>query len=153
MAYGMPDDGGSPFRMTSAQEYQMTFQGTAHGVRAALIQLAETDLFHALPPDMQQDLEITLGEALNNIAEHAYATRQGLVTLSLQRTQTTVHCLIRDAGAAMPGLVLPKGDLPAINQVDDLPEGGFGWFMIRALTKELRYQRIGAENHLSFDLI
>ena len=49
---------------------------------------------------------------------------------------------------------MPGGDLPGARQativdVADLPEGGFGWYLIRTLTQELTYLRDGERNLLS----
>jgi len=33
--------------------------------------------------------------------------------------------------------------------LNDLPEGGFGWFMMQSLTQEIGYKRIKNENVLS----
>ena len=51
----------------------------------------------------------------------------------------------------MPGLTLPEGTLAEIgSEVEDLPEGGFGWFLIRTLTNDLSYLRLQEQNILSF---
>jgi serine/threonine-protein kinase RsbW len=34
--------------------------------------------------------------------------------------------------------------------LDDQPEGGFGWFLIRSLARELEYRRTDGENVLTF---
>lgn len=55
----------------------------------------------------------------------------------------------------MPGGVLPLGASPALvaaGNMGDLPEGGFGWFLIRDLTQNLSYVRDGATNRLDFVL-
>jgi serine/threonine-protein kinase RsbW len=33
---------------------------------------------------------------------------------------------------------------------DDLPEGGFGWYLIRTLARDVRYDRNGVTNCLTF---
>ncbi len=49
----------------------------------------------------------------------------------------------------MPGGQLPLGMSQSLNVgLCDLPEGGFGWFLIKDLAKDLKYRRIGQENHL-----
>ena len=53
----------------------------------------------------------------------------------------------------MPDHTLPMGLPQPIGVDKDLPEGGFGWFLIRSLTENLTYRRIDARNHLSFQLI
>ncbi|MEL7081583.1 MAG: ATP-binding protein, partial [Pseudomonadota bacterium] len=53
----------------------------------------------------------------------------------------------------MPDGETPLGR-PANLNVDkmDLPEGGFGWFLIKDLAKDVDYKRVGWENRLSLRL-
>lgn len=53
----------------------------------------------------------------------------------------------------MPGLCLPPGLQQPVDLLEDIPEGGYGWFLIRSLTKDLAYHRINGTNHLSFLII
>ena len=96
-------------------------------------------------------VEIVLAEVLNNIVEHAYAEAPGQITLEMSLRPDKVECSICDTGAQMPGLALPEGKL-ASRDPDNLPEGGFGWFLIRSLTEDLRYARQNDANHLYFCL-
>lgn len=51
----------------------------------------------------------------------------------------------------MPGLVLPPGSLqPVAETVEGLAEGGWGWALIRDLTTDIRYTRVGGRNRLTF---
>lgn len=93
--------------------------------------------------------EIVLAEVLNNIAEHAYAGQAGPVTVTLCDTAQGIGCLVVDHGAPMPGGTPPDGTLPPQTPAD-LPEGGFGWHLIRSLTRDLDYARVAGANRLSF---
>lgn len=42
--------------------------------------------------------------------------------------------------------------IPVAVRPEDLPEGGFGWFLIRLLSRDIRYLRIGPANRLTFRL-
>jgi serine/threonine-protein kinase RsbW len=59
---------------------------------------------------------------------------------------------VLDHGAELPGHILPSGTLADLGQHSDLPEGGFGWHMIRALAKDVEYRRQNGCNQLSFRL-
>lgn len=98
-------------------------------------------------------IEIALAEALNNIVEHAYRPDdRGTITLTLSVGPRRLTCELRDLGVAMPGLAPPDGTAPDVGGPRaTLPEGGFGWFLIRALTARLHYRREGAENRLILD--
>lgn len=93
--------------------------------------------------------EIVLSEVLNNVIEHAYAQGGGPILLAVSPGPGRLQCRVEDEGAAMPGGGLPAGPPP---DPADLPEGGFGWHLIRCLCQSLRYERAGRVNRLHFSL-
>lgn len=99
-------------------------------------------------------LEIVLAEVLNNIVEHACAAHAApSCMISYAPIGSALRITVRDNGTPMPNLELPAGKEQAIDVPrDDLPEGGFGWNIIRTLTQNLRYQRTSDENILCFDI-
>lgn len=92
--------------------------------------------------------EIVLAEVMNNIAEHSYqGTNLGTMSISVLCTDDIISLETRDFGMPMPGLSPPDPDLKdPIEQIHDLPEGGFGWFFIRTLSSHMEYRRIGTQN-------
>ena len=122
-------------------------------VRQALCDILRHPVLAQLSVEVRGNAEVVLAEALNNIVEHAYAKSDGHIDLRLQRRPDRVLCDIVDHGALMPGGALPAGLSQPIGVDKDLPDGGFGWFLIRSLTENLVYQRIDARNHLSFQFI
>lgn len=133
--------------------------GTHDGVRHALARVADalrTGPLAGACPGAAADgtIELLLAEVLNNIVEHAYAEGAGLITLDLRGMPGRLCCLVRDEGHPMPAGRLPEGLAPTIARATpDLPEGGFGWFLIRSLTRELRYEREPGCNRLSFSIL
>lgn len=99
-------------------------------------------------------VEIVLAEALNNVAEHAYAmvgAGSMSVTIALGAKAATIDIL--DAGSPLPYLRLPPGRPPILKPPNDsLPETGFGWFLIRSLSSGLSYARRRGQNHLRLHL-
>jgi len=120
-------------------------------VRAALGQILDDPCMADLRSDLRARTEIVLAEVLNNVVEHAYADGPGEIILHLRCVQGGVICRIRDFGRAMPGLALPRGAAIGPDPVE-LPEGGFGWHLIRCLTEDLQYCRRDSRNELSFRL-
>ena len=130
-------------------------RATPQSVRDALLVIDGQLADWGLSGVRQTDIRIVLAEALNNVVEHAYPRlSDGRITLALWRAAHHVDCEIRDTGAPMTEKALPQGRLPSLaaRAVRDLPEGGFGWVLIRQLTTGLRYRRIGGENRLSLRL-
>ena len=96
-------------------------------------------------------VELVLAEILNNISEHAYADRpSGPVDLRISVSGGLLRVEIVDQGMPMPESGLPdraEAALPA--DTADLPEGGFGWFLIDQLTDSLQYRRDTGRNRLT----
>lgn len=107
-----------------------------------------------IPAEASGTLELALAEALNNVVEHGYAgLTAGTIELQLTCNQSALSCEIADNGHPMPGLVPPEGQMPPLPENPaELPEGGWGWSLIRALTSSLAYRREGGRNHLSFKI-
>lgn len=96
--------------------------------------------------------ELVLAEVLNNIAEHAYAEGSGPVELRVEVQRQGLACMVADRGRALPSGMVPDPQLPRIAPPDHLPEGGFGWHIIRCLTTEMAYGTEGEWNRLSLRL-
>jgi serine/threonine-protein kinase RsbW len=142
---GADDDDGDAFRIV------------AHANPETVRDVLHLTLDHfgtRMPGPEVAALQIVLAEVLNNIAEHAYAgLPHGLVSVAIWSDPEGLRCRVEDQGQPMPGGTLPPGDLPSLDvDTADLPDGGFGWHMIRSLTADLTYARIGGTNRLEFRL-
>jgi serine/threonine-protein kinase RsbW len=143
----------TPEANDQAEQLHLAFLASAASVRENLRRLMSQPLLSNMPDDVRGTAELVLAEVLNNVAEHAYADRPGPVSVTLHRDLQGIDCLIVDQGAAMPGGSLPEGRSPGAELgLDDLPEGGFGWHLIRTLTLDIGYARIDGCNRLSFRL-
>lgn len=129
-------------------------EASPFGVRAALKELAVELTALGVVEDDVQRTELVLAEALNNIVEHALIeSKDAKVGLGLKLSQSHAEFEVVDTGLPMPGEALPEGCLPASDVTcDELPEGGFGWFMIHTLTDKLRYERADGRNLLTFSV-
>ncbi|WP_157971128.1 ATP-binding protein [Pseudogemmobacter bohemicus] len=130
--------GGSGFAL-------VTMPGDSVSVRAGLERALKSSPLRGLGPDDRGRAEVLLAEVLNNIVEHAYEGCEGEIRLLLRMEAGRLCLVIEDEGLAMPGGQLPSGQLP---EAECLPEGGFGWFLIRALASEITYFRRGRTNRL-----
>ena len=126
----------------------MRVEATYNGVRSCLQRLHLPGLSGAA----RSRIEIVLAEVLNNVVEHARIGHPDIrIDLEIELGRHDVRVRLCDTGAPMPGLRLPDG-APANLDVAGhaLPEGGFGWNLIRQLACELRYLRDGDRNILTF---
>ncbi len=129
----------------------MTVDSDPLAVRAALEKLVAGLSARGVSPQALISVELVLAEVLNNVVEHAYARTDGPIEITLNHEGVVLHCLIRDRGAGMPDGVLPNGAQSNLNgPTDALPEGGFGWFLIRKLAEGIAYRRAGDQNELAF---
>ena len=118
-----------------------------HSTMSGLAHLDLTDEDHA-------SVELVLAEVLNNIVEHGYGDDQpGMIELRVVHSAEGLFCTAIDDGQAMPGNRPPMTDPPS----PDVPmmamaEGGFGWFLIRELSRDLTYRRDAGRNELAFRL-
>jgi serine/threonine-protein kinase RsbW len=132
----------------------LVFQADPVSVRQALERMLGCPPLSDLSDDDRGTAELVLAEILNNVAEHAYSEAGGSVEVRLAPDPEGLRCLILDSGREMPGGRLPEGRLPGGPDValDALPEGGFGWHLIRSLCVGLTYTRANGQNRLAFCL-
>ncbi len=144
----------APNQHSRPDNLHVAFTATPLAVRESLAQMLALPPLCLLTDEARGTAELVLAEVLNNVAEHAYADTAGQVTVSLGPTDRGLHCRIVDQGRAMPNGALPDGRLPggADMPLEDLPEGGFGWHLIRSLTTDLNYSRVDGCNDLQFTL-
>lgn len=122
-------------------------------VSVELLGLNQTLIQLGLPIEQLFTLELVLAEVLNNVVEHAYQDcGEGLIELDVAVHDGSIHCTVIDFGSPMPGGALPSArrHCPKALALQDLPEGSFGWALIRDLTTGLGYRRVGDSNELWF---
>lgn len=99
-------------------------------------------------------VEMTLAEVLNNIAEHAYGGKSnGAIHVRLDVDTAHLRVKTCDCGAPMPDGRVPSGAYCAPEpDCPDLPEGGFGWFLIHSQCSQINYRRDEDQNHLLLEI-
>ena len=137
------------------EPFQLTVRSGEFAVREAL-----DGLIYGLAPlslDVEEigTVELVMAEALNNIVEHAYPEpdNDGPIAVGCQHQQDGLHMTVLDRGLAMPDGRAPIGMAQDVDvDVMDMPEGGFGWFLIQNLAKDVRYGRVKDQNRLDLRL-
>lgn len=138
------------------EPYLMPFDVNIQSGEFAVREAVSAVLTHldplALEIEETSTVELVLAEVLNNVVEHAYPPAQpaGLIHIRCDMARDGLHFRIKDKGQPMPSGELPSGKPQNLDvALDDLPEGGFGWFLIKDLAKDLEYERRGEENRLT----
>jgi serine/threonine-protein kinase RsbW len=130
---------------------ELSFPATETEASAGIEQLSTGLSDQGLPVKKSDEVKIALAEAINNVVEHAYAgiaPAKVQVTCRLDRDRLDI--LISDTGNPLPGLHPPDGAPASVDTtLQDLPEGGFGWYLIHELTSDIRYERRKGCNRLS----
>jgi serine/threonine-protein kinase RsbW len=129
---------------------RLTLPADPDSVRAALIRIA-TELVRAgIAEEDAATAELVLAEVLNNVVEHAFCgCSEGRIEVTIAPEEADLACEVRNNGHPMPGGALPAGVSPVCGQAPEaLPEGGFGWFLIHSLTREIAYARDAGANLL-----
>ena len=109
----------------------------------------------ALDVEEAGTVELVMAEALNNIVEHAYppGDPKGPISITCIHAHDGLHLTVVARGRGMPDGQTPLGAAANVDvDLCDMPEGGFGWFLIKDLAKEVTYARVEPENRLSLRL-
>jgi serine/threonine-protein kinase RsbW len=93
-----------------------------------------------VPIDYQHSIVSAVGEAYNNIVLHSYRGNGGLIDLEIERHRDRFVVRLRDTGEGFDPRRLKAPDL------DALPEGGMGVFIILRAMDEVSWYKEGVEN-------
>jgi serine/threonine-protein kinase RsbW len=103
-------------------------------------------------------LAIGLGEAFNNVVTHAYGGQgSDPVEIRFERAGDRVVLEVRDEGRPMSeedrARLAADAEVPdpASTAVEDLPERGFGFGILRSVADSLEYRSAGGRNVLRLE--
>ncbi|KXF88851.1 ATP-binding protein [Phaeobacter inhibens] len=133
------------------ETFSCTFTATELDARSGVQDVVARLRTMGIPDPRVDEVQIALTEAVNNVVEHAYAGMNiGDVRIRCNLHPDQLWISIGDGGAPFENGELPMGtphDLTV--DADQLPEGGFGWLLIRELTSDVQYKRDDTGNNLS----
>lgn len=135
----------------SLPAFEITLDSRACAVRGALRQILQGLAPLELEQEEADAVELVMAEVLNNVVEHAYSadSRQGNIIVRCTHQLDGLFIHVVDHGVAMPDGKIPLGALSSNDvALEDMPEGGFGWFLIRHLARDVAYERGKGENRL-----
>ena len=133
---------------------RLHFDSNPIAVGDAIETIVESVAAFSPSPDALGAIEIVVAEVINNIIEHAYRNLSGNpIEVVVRRIDAGWAFHFTDRGDPLPCGELPSGQPQELRVPrDSLPEGGFGWLLIRKLTQNLRYRHDGSRNHLEFSV-
>lgn len=124
----------------------LELNGTPQEVMRAVEALEAYGEAEEIPPKIVFGLTLALEECGSNIVNHALRRdpeRSFSVTFSHMDDEVIIE--LRDSGIAFDPTLSPPGDGIAD---DDAPPGGWGIFLVRKYTDEMRYSHENGENIL-----
>ena len=133
------------------------FPAQDRAVRSALLKVDGALVAAGVMREMCDRAQIALAEACNNIVKHAYpfdSVDTPMIALDIAGDRGGLQIILRDRGGPMPEGRLPGPDLPPLDldNLLELPEGGFGWPILRRMTCSLSLSRHNGQNILRFRL-
>ena len=153
MTSGRPPSGPLPFQAkTDAHHRTFRTKFNSDLCEAKRVSAAVAAFLEGL--DKADDVQIVLLEAINNIVEHGHVNRfPSRVLLTIRESSDHVRLRLIDHGHSYPKGVIPGGKFPELPEnTSQIPEGGFGWPLIHALSTKISYKRRLGANTLEITL-
>ena len=141
--------------LASVQNFSITIGSSEEAVRDGLTALRRHLGLVSVGEETAASVELGVAEALNNVVEHAYgAGKSGPIVIEARADDMAIDVTLTDEGTPLPQHKLPPAHLPETDvALDDMPEGGFGWFLIRQLAFAVRYTRFDKYNRLELQFM
>ncbi len=99
-----------------------------------------------IPDAKIREIELCTAEALNNIIKHAYkGNEKNIIEINIEFMDNKLTIDLKDDGFERMNLSKPKLEFDPTD-IDSLPEGGMGLFIIEQLMDENKYVRDGNKN-------
>lgn len=97
------------------------------------------------PAEVAESMRLCLAEALNNVVEHAYDGREGLpIHVDLLVDDAEYEIRMIDQGRVMPNGCVPEVEIDEeidFDDIENLPEGGFGLYLLQEELDTIVYDR------------
>ena len=77
---------------------------------------------------------------------------RGIKEMDLILGADALEITLTDQGEKFPGIPQKREMKGDAIRFEDLPEGGFGWFLIHSLTQSIRYAFVDGKNVVRFEI-
>ncbi|MCF7851907.1 MAG: ATP-binding protein [Simkaniaceae bacterium] len=96
----------------------------------------------------KKQIELAVEEMAVNIMNYAYHEKSGPIEIELwQEDPNHLQIEITDWGDKFdPTMLMPRE--PTSDKIEEIEEGGLGIYLTNRIMDEVRYERLGMENHL-----
>ncbi len=93
-----------------------------------------------LPRDLAYQIELCVVEILNNVIEYGYGMQKGNpIEVRCRFEQSSVRIAVVDQARPMESFEIPQVDYNP-HDVENLPERGFGLFLVHEIMDEVTYE-------------
>ena len=134
---------------------QITFSIDSSLKNVALVGLSINKICSQIPlTDVEAyQIEACVVEAINNTIEHAYKNKKGhLVSIKVNLFLDSISFQVSDTGLSMEAELSPALDFDP-KDIDNLPEGGMGLFIIHEVMDKVAYVSDADKNILEMTKI
>lgn len=101
-----------------------------------------------IPGTINNEIELSVAEAVNNIIRHAYKGNTGkLIEVDVRKNDRYVEVVFVDSGMPRENLEKPTLNFDP-DDIENLPEGGFGLYLIDTMMDENEYYSQNGKNIL-----
>ena len=101
------------------------------------------------PMKAQMQIDVALDEILANIANYAYGSESGNMTVAYEYDETSRTVVLRFTDAGVPYDPLTAKEPDTTLSADDRPIGGLGIFLVRKTMDGMSYERKDGMNVLT----
>ncbi|MFC2085139.1 ATP-binding protein [Bacteroidota bacterium] len=99
------------------------------------------------------EIVICVVEALNNIIKHGYLEKPGsFINIGFQKKDDIIKIQITDKGISRKNFTEPSFDFDP-DDIQNIPEGGMGLYLIETLMDNNMYETIGDKNLFTMEKI
>ncbi len=123
-----------------------TIDSEYSSVTGFISRMRDENFYGDISDRVRGEIEICLVEALNNVVKHSYSEESGHnIVIKLNNSDGWVSITINEDGSPRPEMDAPNLDFDP-DDIDNIPEGGMGLFIIDQLMDETNYTSENGQN-------
>lgn len=127
---------------TPHYNFSLSLTNNQHMVPDLLMKIRQWMVGIGVPQNKITNIQIVVAEALNNIIEHGFSIENfGTIDIQIEVDDDSTVVELMDNGKKFTPPNISKTPLIDSTDFENLPEGGFGWFLITEITSSFELQR------------